>query len=257
MPCHPRPGSKESQATAAGWNAQERLVQLCQLYLSDPTNEDLREEFAGRCIQALMKKVAWCVFKGNCPRFLAPSTFAEDAFSLALVKFWGGIPKLSKPQRLNAWLSRVASSAVFEELRERARRRKDGPCEWATIETENENGEVVNILDDERNLDAAKRNGSLIPDCRFNLKQLIHQDILQKAFYENGNGSEHEDSDWLILKLSMDLTVGEIAERLGKSTASIRRSLKKSKKRIRSVAESRYDFTAADLKKPHSLFLAG
>lgn len=244
-----RPSVAESRATRARWNDGRELTRVYLLYLSNPTNDDLREEFAKRSIDALRKKVAHYVYQGICPRFLAPSTFAEDAFSLALEKFWSGIPALREPKKLNTWLSRVAHSAVVEELLSTIRRTKDGPCTWEALERENAQGTVIYILDAERNRQAAERYGSLSSIYGLDVKHLIHQDILHKLLRDNGNGSkrQHEGSNWLMLILTLDLTVDEIAARRRKTKADVWHLLKTSKKNMRDIAENRYKFTAEDL----------
>jgi DNA-directed RNA polymerase specialized sigma24 family protein len=246
MDYQPCPGSEKSQAASARLE-RKRLTNLCQLYLSDPENEPLRERFAECCIELLRRKVNYTVFKGHWPRSLAPGTFAEDAHSLAVFKFWTGISKLSHPRKLNAWLGKVATSAVFEELREHTRRLKDGPCSSENIEKQGADGETINVLDEAKNRQAAERNGIFAATCTPDLKRLIHRDILEKVFAWNRNGSKSTIFDFIVLRSSVEFTVPEIADRHGKSRATIRRSLKKSRQRFRAIAENQYDFTAADL----------
>jgi DNA-directed RNA polymerase specialized sigma24 family protein len=252
MPRQPRLTSAGGPATPPPRNdARDELAYLHEPYSSDsdPRNEERREEFAKRCIEKLREKVAYHVYNGVSPRFLAPSTFVEDALSLAIVKFWAGLPSLSDPKKLDAWLTKVASSAVFEELRGFIRRKKDGACQWEPIETVNVEGDAVNILDDETNRQAAERNGFHTYADAFDLKRLIHHDILRKLLGENDNGSKHqtEGSDCLKLVFNLGLTEEEIAERRGISRVKLRRLLNLPKKRIRRIAEHNCCFTAKDV----------
>jgi RNA polymerase sigma factor (sigma-70 family) len=225
--------------------ACQDLIGLCELYLSDPENADVSDRFLEECLRVLRKKVYYyVVYQRNCPRFLAPDTFAQDVFNLAVVKFWAGFRRLRHPARLNTWLSRVASSAVFDELRGFTRRTKDGPCEWETIHAAGFR-EEANILDEERNRPSAERDDA--PHCVVDVNQLVYADILDKVFRDNGDGHKHEELDWLVLKLRVDFTVDEIAEQLGKAKATIQYLLKRSKRRFRIIAESRHKFTASDL----------
>jgi DNA-directed RNA polymerase specialized sigma24 family protein len=175
---------------------------------------------------------------------LAPGTFADDVFNLAVAKFWAGIGSLRNPAKLHLWLGRVASSSVYDELRQFTRRIKDGHCEWETIETMrfSEDG---NMFDEESNRETTEhRHGfSYAPD----LKQLAYRDLLDKVFNANGNGAMDNERDWLVLELSTDFEVHEIADQLGMAEPKVRYQLKKSKHRFRIVARRRHKFTRSDL----------
>lgn len=219
------------------------LTRLCEAFLSDPANADICEQFMKGCTAILRKKVDYhVVYRRKCPKFLAPGTFADDVFNLALVKFWAGIGSLRNPAKLHSWLGRVASSSVYDELRQFTRRKEDGPCQWETIETMrfSEDG---NIFDEETNRELTElRHGfSYAPD----LKQLMCRDILDKVC--NGNGSKDNERDWLVLKLSMDFEMDEIADQLGTTEPKVRYQLKKSKQRFRMIAKRRHRFTRSDI----------
>jgi len=219
------------------------LIGLCECYLSDPENRDIKEKFLGECVRIIRKKVNYhVVYRRKCPRFLAPATFADDVFNLALVKFSAGIGSLRNPAKLNSWLGRVVSSSLYDELRQFTRRKKEGYCEWETIETMHFS-EDGNILDEETSREAMQQGHGLsyAPD----LKQLAYRDILDKVC--NGNGSKDDDQDWLVLKLSMDFSVDEIADQLGIEEPKVRYRLKKSKQRFRIIAKHRHRFTRSDI----------
>ena len=153
-------------------------------------------------------------------------------------------PVLRSPARLNAWLGCVASSSVYDELRQFTRRMKAGPCEWETIETMrfSEDG---NIFEEDTNREPTKHGDgfSYAPD----LKQLTYKDILDKVCNANGNGSMDSEWDWLVLKLSMEFEVDEIADQLGIAEPKVRYRLKKSKHRFRTIAKHRHRFTRSDI----------
>jgi len=221
------------------------MTRLCELYLSDPANADISEKFLKGCITILQKKVNYhVVYRRKCPKFLALGTFADDVFNLTLVKFWAGIRFFRSPARLNAWLGKVASSSVYDELRQFTRRKSDGPCEWETIETMrfSEDG---NILDEETNREPTnhRRGFSYVPD----LKQLAYRDLLDKVFNGNGNGSMDNERDWHVLKLSMNFEVDEIADQLGMAEPKVRYQLKKSRRNFRIIAKRRHKFSRSDI----------
>jgi DNA-directed RNA polymerase specialized sigma24 family protein len=221
------------------------MVGLCEAYRLNPENADICEKFVKRCIILLKKKINYYVlYQHKCPRFLAPGTFADDVLNLALVKFWAGIRSLRNPAELNAWLSRVASSAVFDELRGFTRRKKNGPVEWETIHTMHF-GEEANIVDEEMTCQSAEHGHTL--SYVADLKQLIHRDILDKVFNSKGNGSKDEEQDWLALKLNMEFTIDEIAEQIGTAKPKLQYMLKKSKRKFRIIAKHHHKFTGSDL----------
>jgi DNA-directed RNA polymerase specialized sigma24 family protein len=223
----------------------DKLTGLCECYLRDPENADIKEWFLRECIRIIRKKVNYhVVYRRKSPRFLAPGTFADDVFNLALVKFWAGIGSLRNPAKLNSWLGRVASSSVYDELRQFTRRKEDGPCEWETIETMrfSEDG---NILDEETNRELTEYGHGL--SCAPDLKQLAYRDLLDKVWNGNGNGSKDNERDWLVLKLSMIFEVDEIADQLGMAEPKVRYQLKKSKHRFRIIAKHRHKFSRSDI----------
>jgi DNA-directed RNA polymerase specialized sigma24 family protein len=230
---------------AVSTSSSENMTRLCELYLSDPANADICEQFMKGCTAILRKKVNYhVVYRCKCPKFLAPGTFADDVFNLALVKFWAGIGSLRNPAKLNSWLGRVASSSVYDELRQFTRRKEDGPCRWETIETMrfSEDG---NIFDEETNHEPTEHGHgfSYAPD----LKQLAYRDILDKVYKGNGNSSKDNERDWLVLKLSMIFEVDEIADQLGMAEPKVRYQLKRSKHRFRIIAKRRHRFTRSDI----------
>jgi RNA polymerase sigma factor (sigma-70 family) len=220
--------------------ANAELTRLCEAYLSDPENVGAREKFLQRCVTLLKQKVTYyAVYQRRCPRFLAPATFADDAFSLALVKFWAGIRSLRNPARLKPWLASVAYSAVYDELRSFSRRKKDGPCEWQTIEAAHF-GEEADIAEEELDRQSGEYSSHNAPV----LKQLMHRDILDKVFNSDGDDSAN---DWLVLKLSLELTVDEIAKQIGKPQPRVRYLLKISRRKFRIVAKRRHNITGSDI----------
>ena len=110
-------------------------------------------------------------------------------------------------------------------------------------------GAVVNVLDDEGNRQAAEHRDALTFTSAPDSRHLIHQDILHKLLRDNANGSERqqEGSRWLTLILTLHLTVDEIAARRGTTKTDVRHLLSVSRKNMRRIAESRYNFTAKDL----------
>jgi hypothetical protein len=116
-------------------NAREKLSYLYLVWASDPSNISQQEDFLTNAIQALKREVVYnACSKGLCPSFLAPATFAEDAFSLALQKFWTGLHNVEEPSKFAGWLSVVAHSAVVEELLSWRRRTRDGANKWEPLE---------------------------------------------------------------------------------------------------------------------------
>jgi len=116
--------------------ARDKLSHLYLVWASDPSNISHQEKFLKNAIQALRQEVTRIVYstKGLCPSFLARATFAEDAFSLALQKFWAGLHKVKEPSKFAGWLFAVGNSSVVEELRRWLRRTKDGANMWEPLE---------------------------------------------------------------------------------------------------------------------------
>lgn len=231
---------KKDPRPAVRSDVRPDLTDLCELYLKEPGNAQIREQFGEECMKVLRKKINYLViYRRTCPKFLAPDTFAKDVFSLALAKFWAGIRSLRNPTRLNPWLGRVASSSVYEELRQFTRRMDDGPCEWKTIETMRVS-EDGNILDEEADRLLAD---SAISRHAGEVKRFIHRDILDKVL----GGSGGDDRDWITLQLSMEFEVDEIAERLGMAEPKVRYRLKKARRRFRIIAKHRHRFGRSDI----------
>jgi len=91
--------------------------ELANLFLSGPTNDECREEFAARCVRTMRIMINGLVFvKRMRPPSQDPNAFAKDSFSLAQEKFWKGIRGLRSPQALNGWLKQVARTAVLQEI---------------------------------------------------------------------------------------------------------------------------------------------
>jgi DNA-directed RNA polymerase specialized sigma24 family protein len=125
---------------------QDPLVRAYLLYVIDPT-EERRDELLRGCLTKLKRSVRYYVrCCGICPSWMGPDTFADDAFSLAVEKFWRGIrslrnPKklrrwLKDPEKLPVWLRLVAYSTVNQEYRSRVRRLKKGPVHFECMERE-------------------------------------------------------------------------------------------------------------------------
>jgi hypothetical protein len=127
-----------ADTTKKDGDSREDLTRLYFLYITHPTPETL-DAFFQACFVNLRKTINYYVHEKRIyPSFLAPSTFAEDAFSLAVVKFWGGVHKVRNPEQIKAWLDTVGHSAVVEELLSWIRRSKKGPIRWEPFEPEAE-----------------------------------------------------------------------------------------------------------------------
>ena len=111
-------------------------MRLYFLYITHPT-DDTANALAQCCLAILKKSVRYYVnVVGICPSFLGPETFAEDAFELAVEKFWRGLHGPRPPRQLIAWLKTVAYSAVVEEYRSRVRRTEFGALHFEPPESE-------------------------------------------------------------------------------------------------------------------------
>ena len=117
----------------------EERDKLCRAYFRYITHpsDDTANEMAQACLAILDRRVGFYVHaKGIHPSFLAPATFAKDAFSRAMEKFWAGLHRVRNPEQLIAWLNTIAHSAVVEELLTWIRRTQEGPVHWDAIEQE-------------------------------------------------------------------------------------------------------------------------
>ncbi len=54
-------------------------------------------------------------------------TVAQDALQEALIRAWHDLPALREPACLLAWLMRLVTTATYDQLRVRQRRRESGP----------------------------------------------------------------------------------------------------------------------------------
>jgi len=111
-------------------------------------------------------------------------------------------------------------------------------------------GKVMNILDYDKNRQAAERyrcfGSSDVPGS----KHLEHQDILHKLLRDSeatGSRRQREGTKWLRFMLTQDLAVGEIAAIRKTTKDDVRHLLSQTRKRMRTIAETRYNFTAKDL----------
>jgi hypothetical protein len=108
----------------------------------------------------------------------------------------------------------------------------------------------MNILDDDKNRQAAERyrcfGSSDVPGG----KHLEHQDILHKLLRDSeatGSRRQREGTKWLRLMLTQNLTITEIAALRKTTKDDVQHLLSQTRKRMRMIAETRYNFTARDL----------
>lgn len=232
-----------------GWKASADLSQLYYLYLSQPTQDRL-DELMQHCLTFLEKRISyWVTCRGFCPAWLQPSTFAPDALDRACGKFSSGIHALRNPGLLERWLKKVAFSAVVEELRKIAGRDEKGPRSWGPLEIEHPDGTVTHTLDRAENRDAAIRYGCVSIEQTQFVKQLVYRDLLGKLFRvaENCSQRQRQGIEFLKLMLDYDLTADEIAAERGVKRSIVVSLLRAGRKRLREIAETRYNFTAEDL----------
>jgi hypothetical protein len=173
----------------------------------------------------------------------------RDAFSRAQYKFWTGIHGgLRSPQLLALWVNRVAYSAALEELDKVIGRSKNGPRSFGPLEIEHANGTVKHVLDRAENRDAAIRNGYATVGQTNILKQLVYRDILGKLF-ANATGSKRQLDGIKLLQMMLrnDLTDEEIAAQQGMKKAAVSSLLRSARKKLRVIAETKYNFTVNDL----------
>ncbi len=222
----------------------KNLADLYLNYLAEPS-QDRRDELMKGCLQYLGKKVGYHVHcEGICPAHLAPGTFAQDALSRACYKFWTGIHRLRSPEFLTLWLSRVARSAVIEELREVIRRTKE-PSSWTPVETVHADGDVTSIIDRAENRDAARRYGCVTVGQTQVLRDLVYRDLLGKLF--STENCSDEDIELLKAIHAKDLTADEIAEQRGMTRDAVLRRVRRARRRLREIAKIKYLFTVEDL----------
>lgn len=243
----PEPTLKDR--SCAGLSVGHDLGKLYLEYLSCPTPARLNT-FLECCMRRLANVINYIVRRqGICPRSAAPATFAQDAYSRACEKFWSGIHALHTPEGLAKWTKQVAHSAVVEELYTITRRTKQGQCLYSPLQVEQPDGNVTDILDRAENRDAAHRYAGITIEQTELVKQLVYHEILGKLFRADIAVSKRDRDGIQQLErmLNTGLTVEDIAAERGWSKPAVSQLLRSARKRLRKIAETRYQFTADDL----------
>ncbi len=203
----------------------EELVELAKLFLSDPTNRSVEEEFAAGCLAQITKFVkayaSWKFF---------PDSMVDDAISLAQLNWVRGIRGLRSPEDLNKWLIRVSrNAAVTEFLRtvigKAIEERKSVPLETQDVE-----GKITETLDLRESREGAQRYGaaasSSLEDFRGNVeKQKVLGKVLEIHMRRAKTKRDRDSALWIQVLLLEGINVGdpidEITKRRGTTRADV------------------------------------
>ncbi|HEY7700967.1 MAG TPA: sigma-70 family RNA polymerase sigma factor [Candidatus Limnocylindrales bacterium] len=137
---------------------------------------------------------------------------AEDAVHDAAVVAWRGFAGLREPDRFEAWFARIVVNGCRDRLRARRRRPVVVP---------------IPALDDDTRSRAA---GLAAPEAT---SQLVTRDLLGRAFA----ALDPDHAVVVVLRYYVDLTVPEIADRLGIAQGTVKSRLHHALRRLRSAVE--------------------
>jgi RNA polymerase sigma-70 factor (ECF subfamily) len=129
---------------------------------------------------------------------------AEDATQQALVLIWRDLPKLSDPDRIDAWAYRVLVNACYRE----ARRRRRLP-------------EGIHVVESEPAVDDSQ---SVVAD----------QDMLRRAFER----LPPDQRAVLVLQYYLELELGAIAELLGTPLGTVKSRASNARRALRAAVEA-------------------
>lgn len=225
------------------------LVRSYIRYLSCENQErsaDILELF----IRYIDRRIGYLVHcKRLYPIDAAPNTFSADASSRAHCKFHTEIHTLRNPRAFVTWMNKLVYCSIIEEVRERTRRLKNGPCLYIPLEIELADGSIVSVLDQSDSRDAARRNGIIARDEAQIVKELVYRDIVRKLFRADVivSDADREAIKWLELKYMRDLTTTDLASAIGREPDEVSRRLRAVMNKLRDISIKRYGFTAKDL----------
>jgi len=193
----------------------EELVALAKLFLSDPANRELEEELATGCLARITAFIkAYIYFK------YIPEIVIDDAISLAQLNLARGLRTLHSPDKLKAWLIRLARNAAITEFLRIIIGRGEQERETIPLETKDAEGRTVQTLDLEEHREAAERGlpgtATLSAGAREGVeKQKILAQVLRIHMERAKKKRDRDSALWIQTVLDDDLAIEEIAKKRG------------------------------------------
>jgi hypothetical protein len=208
-------------ATPSRQLTYDELIELARLFLLDPSNREVEENFLAGCLAKITRIIEAYVF---CERI--PNMVIDDAVSLAQLNLVRGIRTLLYPEKLKHWLIKVARNAAVSEFLRMVTGRGEDERIPLPLETKDTEGKIVQTLDLEKHRAAAERSlagsAKLAEDACVDVERLKIFDQILKIHMERATKKRDRDSGiWIKTILEEHLPVEEVAERRRTTRADV------------------------------------